>query len=214
MDCLELGLVVVTFVLAIATFWMAYESREHVRLARAQYLADHAPLIEPRILRCSRHKELLSAALALQNVGTSTLVIYRVGIISQNDRRPRPSSVAPEHLYPMAAATLYPGREMRLHLELPVNDSELTGSGNVRLDIGVWTLHVCLSILGFPKHLETWTVFARIRYEHAKFQVDLTTFPPQLDERTAQEKLRNWRRRMRRRRAPRRQLTSLDISRR
>ena len=80
----------------------------------------------------------------------------------------------------MAVATVHPGHEASFHLELPVNNDDLA-SGEQPLHIGIWTLHVYLSIRGFPETLETWTVFARIRYEAEECRVELTTFGPTLD---------------------------------
>lgn len=190
---LQLALVFVTFLLAVATFWMASASSKHVRLTRVQYLADRAPLIEPRVEGCQRHGDILSATLVIENAGASAIVIRRVGIRSQNARRPGPSSPAPERPYPMVVATLPRGHVARFSLELPVMDDDLIDpEEQPLLNIGVWTAHVYLSILGFPESLETWTVFARVQYEDGKFPVDLTTFGPMLDERTTREKLQDW----------------------
>ena len=191
---LQLALVLATFLLAAATFWMSYASSRHVRLTRAQYLADRAPLIKPRIEACKRNGDILSATLFIENAGASAIVIRRVGIRSQNNHRPGSSRIAPERPYPMAAATVRREHGVRFYLDLPVNDDDLTVDPNEQnpLSIGVWTVHVYLSILGLPESRETWTVFARIQYEEDKFAVDLNTFSPIPDERTAREKLQDW----------------------
>ncbi len=198
MTDLQLALVIATFLLAVATFWMAYASYRHVKLTKVQYLADRAPLIEPRVEGCQRHGDILSATLVIENAGASAIVIPRVGIRSQNNRRPGPSSPAPERPYPMAVATLRRGHVARFHLQLPVTDDDLTVDPEEQplLNIGLWTAHVYLSILGFPESLETWTVFAWVRYEDGKFRVDLNTFGPMLDERTTREKLQDWLKRL------------------
>lgn len=194
MTGLQLALLLATFLLAVATFWMAYASYRHVRLTKVQYLADRAPLITPRVEGCKRNGEILSATLVIENAGTSAIVIHGVGIRSQNDRRPGPSSPAPERPYPMVVATVRRGHVARFSLALPVTDDDLTVDPEEQrlLNIGVWTAHVYLSILGFPESLETWTVFAHVQYEDGKFPVNLATFGPTLDERTTREKLQNW----------------------
>ena len=204
---LQLALVVATFLLAIATFWMAYASYKHVRLTRVQYLADRAPLIKSRVKGCKRNGDLLSATLVIENAGASAIVIHRVVIRGQNDRRPGPSNLAPARPYPMAVATVRRGHVVRFSLELPVTDDDLTVDPEEQplLSIGAWTVHVYLSILGFPESLETWTIFARVQYEDGKFPVDLATFGPILDERTTREKLQDWLKRL----SPRRMVALL-----
>ena len=157
---LQLALVIVTFLLAVGTLWMAYESRKHIRLTRAQYLADRTPLIKPRVERCQRNRDVLSTTLVVQNTGTGAIVIHGADIRGQNDRHPGSSSIAPGRPYRMAVVTLHPGYEVSFHLTLPVSDDDLTGGKH----LGIWTVHVHLSIRGFPESLETWTVFAFVRY--------------------------------------------------
>ena len=195
----QLALVFATFLLAAATFWMGYVSYRHVRLTRVQYLVDRTPLIEPRVEGCKRNGDILSATLVIENAGASAIVIHRVGIRSQNDRRPGPSRApAPERPYPMVVATVHRGHVAHFSLELPVTDDDLTVDPEEQplLNIGLWTAHVYLSILGFPGSLETWTVFARVQYEEGKFPVNLTTFGPILDERNTREKLQDWLKRL------------------
>ena len=210
---LQLALVLVTFLLAIATFWMAYESRKHIRLTRAQYLADRTPLITPRVERCRRSRDVLSTTLVVQNTGTGAIIIHGADIHSQNHRHPGSSSIAPGRPYRIAVVTLHPRHEVRFDLTLPVSDDDLAGGE----DIGIWTVHVHLSIRGFPESLETWTVFAFIRYVEGQFQVEPRTFGPALDDRTIYQRLQGWFKRLplcRRVARPgrwKRQPTSLDI---
>ena len=185
---LQLALVVVTFLLAIATLWMAHESRKHIRLTRAQYLADRTPLITPRVERCRRSSAVLSTTLVVQNTGTGAIIIHGADIRSQNHRHPGLSSIAPGRPYRIAVFTLHPQHEVRFDLTLPVSDDDLA-SGE---DIGIWTVHVHLSIRGFPESLETWTVFAFIRYVEGQFQVEPRTFGPTLDDRTMYQRLQGW----------------------